>query len=101
MGAPQPQGGGLFGSTNTGTTGFGATAQPTAGGFGGFGQPQQQQQQIGLFGANQNQVERDCCFNLVEQLAAIKGWEEEITVKNWIFFVKIEKRFLFLCCFLL
>ncbi len=62
MGAPQPAaGGGLFGSTNTGTTGFGAAAQPTAGGFGGFGQPQQQQQ-IGLFGANQNQVEQIYLF---------------------------------------
>jgi len=45
--APQPQaGGGLFGSTNTGTTN-------TA--FGGFGQPAQQQT-VGLFGANQNQA---------------------------------------------
>ena len=84
MGAPQPQGGGLFGSTNTGTTGFGATAQPTAGGFGGFGQPQQQQQQIGLFGANQNQVEKDYFFIIVETSGILD---------------KIE-RLLFLCRFL-
>ena len=56
--ALQPHaGGGLYSSTNTGNIRFGAPVANT--GFEGFKQTQQQpqqQQQIGLFEANQNQV---------------------------------------------